>query len=125
MVRKRELYKYAVDIFLKLLEQVTNRKRINYRCNDADVQAWNSFIDEFSATVGKEFVRKFAEYGIQSWFNDGTEKDYSRSVRFAWIFGKNAVIRWKKLGVEVNVKITQSSLKQRYKINVLNKNSKL
>lgn len=125
MVRKQELYRYAVDIFIELVKQVTKRSRLNYRCNDSDVSAWNSFIDEFSARVGKEFVRKFAEYGIQSWFNDGEVRDYSKAVRFSWVFGKNAISRWKKLGAEVNVRITQNSLKQNYDINVVKHESNI
>ena len=123
--RRQRLFRYAVDLFVQLLEQVTKRKRINYTCNDADTICWNNFMDTFSDRIGEEFIRKFAEYGIQSWFNDGTEKDYSRSVRFNWIFGKSAIERWKKYDIETNMYITRIGIKKNHKINVIHKHTEI
>lgn len=118
VVRKRQrLFKYAVDLFIDLLEQVTKRKNIRYKCNDADTLCWNNFMNTFSDNIGEDFIRKFCEYGIQSWFNDGTEKDYSHSVRFNWIFGKSAIDRWNKNSISTNVFITRKGVKTKYKIN--------
>lgn len=126
VVRKRQrLYRYAVDTFIKLLEQVTGRKRVNYRCNDADVLCWNNFMDVFGDNIGEEFVRKFLLYGIQSWFNSGAKRDYSREVRFNWIFGKSAIERWKKYDIDTNVYITRIGLKKDHKINLVERTGEM
>lgn len=125
MVRKRQrLFRYAVDIFIELLEQITNRK-VNYKCNDADLACWDNFMNVFSDRIGEEFVRKFAEYGFQSWFNKGCKKDYSRDIRFNWVFGKAAIERWNKCNIDTNVFITRAGLKTEYKINLLKRKSSL
>lgn len=114
--RKRQrLFRYAVDTFIDLLEQVTSR-RVDYTCNKADVGCWDNFVDTFGDHIGEEFVRTFTLYGIQSWFNDGTEKDYSRSVRFSWIFGKKAIKRWYAFDIKTNVHITQIGIKKNHSI---------
>lgn len=122
--RRQRLFRYAVDIFIELLEQVTKRK-VNYKCNNADTACWGNFMDTFSDFIGEDFIRKFAEYGIQSWFNSGARKDYSREVRFNWVFGKQAISRWNKLGAATNAKIVSKNLKQKYKINVVKKKTDL
>jgi len=123
--RKRQrLFRYAVDTFIELLEQVTKRK-VNYKCNNSDTASWENFMDTFSDRIGEEFVRKFLEYGIQSWFNDGAIKDYSRQVRFSWIFGKAAIERWNKYDISTNVYITRIGLKKNHDINVVKKESNI
>lgn len=123
LVRKRQqLFRYAVDKFIEILEQVTNR-RVNYKCNAQDTQSWENFMNTFTDSIGEEFVRNFLQYGIQSWFNDGTEKDYSRQVRFSWIFGKAAIERWKKNDIKTNIFITRKGLKQRYDIKLIENKS--
>lgn len=125
---KRKLFRYSVDLFIEVLGQVTNRK-FSYKCNDKDVLSFDYFYDYFSNNgknyIGEEFVRKFLLYGIQSWFNDGTERDYSRSVRFNWIFGKSAIERWKKYDIETNVYITRIGIKKDHKINVIRKHTEI
>ena len=91
MVRKRQrLFRYAVDTFIELLEQVTKRK-VNYKCNNSDGKLGKFYGYFFQTALVKNLLEKFLEYGIQSWFNDGAIKDYSRQVRFSWIFGKAAI----------------------------------
>lgn len=122
--KKQRLFRFAVDLFIELLKQVTKRQNVPYRCNDADVVAWNTFVDTFGE-VGEEFVRKFVEYGIQSWFNSGAERDYSRSVRFSWIVGGAAIKRWNALNAETRTWCVRKSLKAEHKINTLNHRSEL
>lgn len=122
--RRQKLFRYAVDIFIELLQQVTKRK-VNYRCNDADTACWDNFMDTFTDRIGEEFIRKFAEYGIQSWFNNGTKKDYSREIHFNWVFGKTAISRWKKNDISTNVFITRVGLKKNHKINVIKKQTSI
>lgn len=122
--RRQKLFRYAVDIFIELLQQVTKRK-VNYRCNDADTACWDNFMDTFTDRIGEEFIRKFAEYGIQSWFNKGTKKDYSREIHFNWVFGKAAISRWKKNDISTNVFITRVGLKKNHKINVIKKQTSI
>ena len=122
--RRQRLFRYAVDTFVELLEQVTKRK-VNYKCNNSDTACWNNFMDTFSDLIGEEFVRKFAEYGIQSWFNSGAKKDYSREIRFNWVFGKTAIARWKKYDIDTNVYITRIGLKKDHKINVIKKKTEI
>lgn len=123
--KRKRLFRYAVNIFIELLEQVTKTKKNNVRCNDADVASFETFMDTFGDNVGEEFIRKFTEYGMQSWFNDGSERDYSKAVRFSWIFGKKAIERWNKCSIETNVFITRKGLKTRHKINVVRRESSL
>lgn len=117
MVRRRQrLFRFAVDTFIDLLQQVSGRKRIDYRCSVADLQSWDIFMDEYGISVGEDFIRKFILFGIQSWFNKSCEVDYSRQIRFNWVIGRNAIERWRKLGQETNMEIVQSCLKKDYDI---------
>lgn len=122
--RRQRLFRYAVDLFIELLEQVTKRK-VNYKCNNADTACWENFMDTFSDFIGEDFIRRFAEYGIQSWFNSGSKKDYSREVRFNWVFGKAAIERWKKLDAATNEWIVRKGLKTTYSVNVTKKRTEI
>ena len=74
--RKRQrLFRYAVDTFVELLEQVTKR-RVNYKCNNSDTACWNNFMDTFSDLIGEEFVRKFANMV----FNLGLIQEQRRTI---------------------------------------------
>lgn len=111
-IKERQLYRQAVDMFIDMLENITKR-RVNYKCNDADVAAWQAFIDEFDTNIiGTDFINTFLEYGFQSWFNTGTEKDYSRSVRFGWMFGKAAIKRYRAFDPTTNRRIVQGHIKK-------------
>lgn len=122
--KKQRLFRFAVDLFIDLLEQVTKRK-VNYKCNNADTASWNSFVDTFGDNIGEEFVRKFTEYGIQSWFNPGAQRDYSRAVRFSWIFGGAAIKRWNSLSAETRTWVVRNSLKTDHKINTLKRTTRV
>lgn len=114
--KKRILYRYAVDIFVALLKQVQYRVK-EYRCNDQDVRAWNTFVDYYSNTnIGEDFIRKFAEYGIQSWFNPDMTEIQKHRCRFAWIFGAAAIKRWNALGMDANVRLTRIGLRSKFEI---------
>ena len=123
--RRQRLYRYAVDLFIKLLEQVTGRKRVDYRCNDADVACWDVFMNVFGDGIGEEFIRKFAEYGFQSWFNSGSEINRSHSIRFNWVFGMAAIRRWKKYSAETNVYLTRIGLKKEHEINLVGRTGEI
>ena len=122
--KKQRLFRFAVDLFIDLLEQVTKRK-VGYKCNNADTASWNSFVDTFGDNIGEEFVRKFTEYGIQSWFNPGAQRDYSRAVRFSWIFGSAAIKRWNALSAETRTWVVRNSLKTDHKINTLKRTTRV
>lgn len=122
--KKQRLFRFSVDLFIELLEQVTKRK-VNYRCNDADVSSWNKFTETYGDGIGEEFLRKYIEYGVQSWFNSGSERDYSRAVRFSWIVGSAAIKRWNALNAETRTFVVRSSLKTEHKINTLKHRSQL
>lgn len=114
--KKRILYRYAVDIFIALLNQVQYRVK-EYRCNDQDVRSWNAFVEYYKNTnIGEDFIRKFAEYGIQSWFNSDMNAVQKHRCRFSWVFGSAAIKRWNALGMEKNVKMTQIYLRSEFKI---------
>lgn len=123
--KKRILYRYAVDIFVALLNQVQYRSRA-YRCNDQDVMAWNKFVDYYKDIhIGEDFIKKFAQYGIQSWFNPSMTDLQKSNVRFAWVFSAAAIKRWNALGAETNVAVTRSCLKSIYDIEGTKIKSKL
>ena len=123
--KKQRLFRFAVDLFIELLQQVTKRKNIPYRCNDADSASWDKFIETFGDNIGEEFIRKFVQYGVQSWFNSGSTRDYSKSVRFSWIVGSAAIKRWNALDAETRTWCVRSSLKTEHKINTLKHKSQL
>ena len=123
--KKQRLFRFAVDLFIELLQQVTKRKNIPYRCNDADSASWDKFVETFGDNIGEEFIRKFVEYGVQSWFNSGSTRDYSRAVRFSWIVGSAAIKRWNALDAETHTWCVRSSLKREHKINTLKHKSQI
>lgn len=116
------MFRYAVDTFIELIEQVTKRRK-NYQCNASDRGSFDNFLEKYP-NVDKEYLRKFIEYGVQSWFNDSVKNDVSR-IRFTWIFGANAIKRWNANSVSTNVRITRNCLKKKHKINLTKVNSNL
>lgn len=113
---KRSLFKFSVDLFEELVAKVTKRPNFKYRCSDQDLKSWEAFVDHYRGRVlTEDFLTKYIEYGIQSWFNKGSEEDYSRRVRFSWVIGKQAIKRWDVFGEETNVRITRGHIKKIYK----------
>ena len=92
-MKDRRLFRFAVDLFIENLCRVTHRAKVNYRCNGADVRGWEYFRSVYPNT-GEEFVRDYLNYGMNSWFNKDMEGDFSRTIRFYWIFGKKGVERY-------------------------------
>ena len=123
MVQKRQLFRYAVDTFVSLLENITKRKNVNYKCNNSDISAWNNFLTVFGENIGENFINDFIEFGFQSWFNSRSEKNYSHDIRFSWLFGKPAIKRWKKNSPSTNKFFVRSELKKSHKINLTKKTS--
>ena len=115
MVRKKQkLFRFSVDTFISMIERITKTK-FNYKCNDTDISSFDKFINNFN-NVGEEFIIRYLEYQMQSWFNDGTDVDYSKSIRLSWVFGEKAIKRWHKFSPEVNAKIVRVCLKSEVKI---------
>lgn len=123
--RGGRLFRFAVDLFIQLLKQVTGRRVVRYACNNADTAAWAAFTAAFPDNIGEDFVRRFCEYGIQSWFNSGVDRDYSRAIRFSWVFGKSAIERWRMNDAGTNDFIVRSCLKRTYKINTVRRSGGL
>lgn len=121
--RKKQLFRYSVDLFVELLRQITKQRTVRYKCNDADVACFNVFIEKFGDGVGENFIRKFAEYGMQSWFNDGAKRDYTHSIRYSWVFGGAAIKRWFALSGDVRTKCVNKGLKKKNNIRILNHTS--
>ena len=110
--KQKQLYRQSVDMFIDMLETITKRK-CNYRCNDSDVGSFETFCNEFDTNIiSMSFIKTYLEYQFQSWFNTGTDKDYSRTVRFSWMFGAKAIKRWRVFKPEVNVKIVRGHIKK-------------
>lgn len=110
--KEKKLYRESVDLFIEILESITKKKH-NYRCNDSDVKAFQFFCDSFDTNIiGMSFIKKYLEYQFQSWFNTGMDKDYSRTVRFSWMFGQKAVKRWHVFSPETNAKIVSGHIKK-------------
>lgn len=112
--KQRRLFRYAVDLFIELLRKVA-KNTCDYRCNDADERAFETFLQEYPS-AGETFVRDFLLYQFQSWFNDGSEKDYTHSIRVSWCFGKPAVARWKSNSAGTNAFIVRKGLKSRVNV---------
>lgn len=114
--KKRTLYRYAVDIFVELLNKVQKRNK-PYRCNDQDVQSWNLFVEYYKdVNIGNDFVKSYVQYGIQSWFNPDMDELQKRNCRFSWIFGTKAIERYNKFGHKKNAAIVRNCIKKDFDI---------
>lgn len=119
--KKRSLYRYAVDTFVELLNKVQTRNK-PYKCNDQDVQSWNLFVEYYKdVNIGKDFVKSYVQYGIQSWFNPDMDELHKRNCRFSWIFGTRAIERYNKLGHETNVRMVRKYLKKEFDVEIKKK----
>lgn len=112
--RGRRLYRLSVDTFVSILRTIKGKPSFTYRMTDADVAGWDAWVTWVGADrVGEDLIRRWAEYGFQSWFNDGAVKDYNHAVRYNWIFnGGTAVKRWLALPEEKRVWCVRTSLKR-------------
>ena len=117
MVQRRGLYRYAVDVFIELLRQITGR-RIDYRCNELDVSCWNNFTDTFSNSVGEEFVRRFEEFGMNHLFSVKRDDEYVYKVKFSWIFGKRPIERFNRSGLGCSAYVTRKGIKRKRRISL-------
>ena len=116
--RGRRLYRFSVDTFVSILRTIKGKPTFTYRMTDADVAGWDAWVIWAGIDkIGEDLIRRWAEYGFQSWFNDGTIKDYNHAVRYNWIFnGGSAVKRWQALPEEKRVWCVRTSLKQDFKV---------
>lgn len=112
--RGRRLYRFSVDTFVFILRTIKGQPSFTYRMTNADVAGWDAWVDWAGVDkIGEDFIRRWAEYGFQSWFNDGTVKDYNHAVRYNWIFnGGTAVKRWLALPEEKRTWCVRTSLKR-------------
>lgn len=119
MATNRRLYKFAVDLFIEMLTQVQGKRSKAYRCNNNDTSAWNNFCEYYTekkVAITEEFIRKFIEYGMQSWFNVDIDYTQRQNVRFSWIFGYKAIERWNALPANARQYYVSTQLKKDYKI---------
>ena len=116
--RGKRLFRESVDLFTTLLRQIKGSPNFNYRITDTDVAGFDSWVEAFGADkIGSEFMKRWAEYQFQSWFNDGSVKDYNHAIRYNWIFnGKSALKRWQALPEEKRRWVVSTSLKQDFKV---------
>lgn len=113
--KNQKLFRFAVDLFCNTLKQITKRD-FEYRCNKADIKAWDNFIDTFGDRVGENFIRDFNDYGFQVWFNGTVGKDYNKSIHFNWIYGKKGIQRWNKVSYKARKYYVRKELKVNYKV---------
>ena len=111
--RGKRLFRESVDLFTTLLRQIKGSPNFNYRITDTDVAGFDSWVEAFGADkIGSEFMKRWAEYQFQSWFNDGSVKDYNHAIRYNWIFnGKSALKRWQALPEEKRRWVVSTSLR--------------
>lgn len=111
--RGKRLFRESVDLFTTLLRQIKGAPRFVYRMTDADTAGFDAWVAYFGADkIGSDFMRRWAEYQFQSWFNDGTVRDYNHAVRYNWIFnGGSAVKRWNALPEDKRRWVVRTSLK--------------
>ena len=110
----RKLYKFAVDLFVEMLNQLQHRVK-PYRCNNNDTAAWNKFIEynkENKIPITENYIRKFIEYGLQSWFNSDCTDSQKFNIRFSWCFGLPAIKRWNALSASTRDFCVKTSLKK-------------
>ena len=118
--RGKRLFRESVDLFTTLLRQIKGQPGFVYRMTDADVRGFDGWVEAIGADkIGSEFMRRWAEYQFQSWFNDGTSKDYNHAVRYNWIFnGGSALKRWQALPEEKRTWVVRTSLKRDFRVSV-------
>ena len=116
--RGRRLYRLSVDTFVSILRTIKGQPSFTYRMTDADVAGWDAWVAWVGADkVGEDLIRRWAEYGFQSWFNDGSVKNYNHAIRYNWIFnGGTAVRRWLALPEEKRVWCVRTSLKRDFAV---------
>lgn len=103
--KKRSLYKHAVDLFMELSSKIQHRPKEVYKCSNADISSWNSFLDSYNGVnIGKDFIKTFVEYNIIRY------KDYNANIRFSWLFSKKSVLEYKKTNPFVTHKEIRSNL---------------
>lgn len=125
--KKRSLYRYAVDVFVELLNKVQDRYK-PYRCNDQDVNSWNKFVtywENLNTFIDKDFIKKFADYGIQTWFNPSVDEIHRHSVRFSWIFGEAQIKRYRKFDAKTNASIVRNCIKKETDLKIKDDNNQL
>lgn len=110
---KKRLFRFAVDYFIASLNTVT-KGTTKYKCNDADVKSWDIFCEHFGERVAESFIHEYVQYGMNSWFYNGVEKDYSRTIRFNWVFGNKGIERWSALKPGVRKWCVRASFKKDY-----------
>lgn len=120
---KKQLFRFAVDNFVLILEQI-RKKKVNYKCNDVDVSSFNVFYETYKEKISTDFIKNFLQYNIQNYFNDDNY-DFSKKIRFSWIFGKKGIERWEKNKTSTNIYFVRKNLKKKYKINLSKKSSNL
>lgn len=111
----RKLFRYAVDIFIDILQKIANR-RINYKCNDADVKSYAVFQQRYGNNIGEEFVRKFVEFSFNDWFPKDREYDKDRNMRLSWILSKRICDKWDSNSISRNVYFTRKNLKKEFNL---------
>ena len=115
----RTLYRFAVDLFIELLGQVQKKRSKPYVCNDADTKSWEAWCNYYQSRgvkIGEDFIRRYIEYGLQSWFNDAMTETQKYNCRFNWIFGSKGIKRWNALDADTRNFCVTSHLKQRFTI---------
>jgi hypothetical protein len=116
--RGRKLFRESVDLFIAVLRQIKGDPGFQYRMTDADVAGFDGWVAAIGADkIGSDFMRRWAEYQFQSWFNDGTTRDYNHAVRYNWIFnGGSAVKRWLALPEDKRQWVVRTSLKRDFAV---------
>lgn len=115
--KKRTLYRYAVDEYIRIFDDIRGCKS-NYRCNDADVAAWNNFIEVYiNGNLNKAFITSFIEFGLNHYITKGTDKK-RKLCRFSWVFSDSQTKLYKKVGAVYAAKIVSRELKQEFNIKV-------
>lgn len=117
--RGKRLFRESVDLFTTLLRQIKGNPRFEYRVTTADLAGFDAWVEEFGADkIGPEFMKRWTEYQFQSWFNDGSTRDYNHAIRYNWIFnGGSAVKRWRALPEEKRQWAVRTSLKRDFTVN--------
>lgn len=116
-IRKYSLYAYTVELVIDLLTQMGGTKLKYWRCNAADVAAWNHFVETYGMTVGQDFVRRFILFQLNARFGQREVKPDAyelKRVRLAWLIGKPAIARWEKVSPRGTTQFVQREIRNVY-----------
>lgn len=105
--KQTKLFRFAVDLFIEIIEKVSKRPKVKYQANDKDTEAFENWFEYFGANVGEEFMKRFLEFQMTWYFDENREVKLYWNARLQWFLSKEAIRRWEKNRPKTNTFIVR------------------